>query len=351
MKDSPAPTPRAYGGDLLERIDGTDRVLFCPLAKGWAPRRERTLTTAEYPGTAVSWGDEIFEVAAAEPLAEGGVRYRLVPWREGHAIRRMEPYDAPSEAARAAGRADIERRVAARRLSIVLAPLAGLLPGRVQERLESEFGAPALAMTITSAAPLFLVGFLGVFDGLLRGLGGGLGLPGWLALPGPIAFYLLIESSLRLASAVATGQPMGSLPVVLAWEATAAFRTPASARRASPLPAESDADRFRMLEPLLSLLSPDDQRRLSERFGFDPIRWGRITAVLLLLVCGSNVLAAAVNAAAGRAGGADAAWLVAGTPLAIEQIVRLRRLRERRAAGSVLGALVRPLARRLLRAG
>jgi hypothetical protein len=106
-----------------------------------------------------------------------------------------------------------------------------------------------------------------------------------------------------------------------------------------------------MLEPFLSLLSPEEQGRLEERFGFDPIRWGKITAALILLVCGANVFTAAVNAAASRAGGADAAWLLLGTPLTLEQIARWRRLRELRPAGSVLGALVRPLARRLLRDG
>jgi hypothetical protein len=339
--------PRAYGADRLERAGEGERVLLCPLAKAWTPRRERTLTTSEFPGTAVSWGGEIFEVAAAEPLA-AGVRYRLVPWREGQAIRRMEPYDAPSEAARAAGRTDLERRVAARGLSIALAPLGGLLPGRVQQRMESEFGAPAVWMTISSAAPLFVVGFLGVLNGFLGGLGGDLGLPRWLAPGGPVGFYLLIESSLRLASAIAMGQPMGSLPVVLAWEAWSAVRVEPEKRRAPRIPAESDADRFRMMEPFLALLTPEEQRGLEERFAFDPIRWGRIGAAILFLVCGSNAFAAAVNAAAGRATGADAAWLLVGTPLALEQVLRWRRLREGRPAGSVLGALVRPLARRLL---
>jgi hypothetical protein len=203
-------------------------------------------------------------------------------------------------------------------------------------------------MTISSAAPLFVVGFLGVLNGFLGGLGGDLRLPRWLAPGGPVGFYLLIESSLRLASAIAMGQPMGSLPVVLAWEAWSAVRVEPEKRRASRIPAESDADRFRMMEPFLALLTPEEQRRLEERYAFDPIRWGRIGAAILFLVCGSNAFAAAVNAAAGRATGADAAWLLAGTPLALEQLARWRRLRERRPAGSVLGALVRPLARRLL---
>jgi hypothetical protein len=343
-----ADSPRAYGSDRLERSDVAERVLLCASPKAWTPRRERTLTSAEYPGTAAAWGGDVFEVAAAEPLAGGGIRYRLVPWSDGHAIRRMEQYDAASEAARSADRTDLRRRVLARRLSIALAPLAGLLPGRVQSRMEGDFGAPALAMTVSSAAPLFVVGLLGVLERFVGGLGGSFGFPAWLAPPAPIAVHLLVESALRLASAAAMLQPMGSLPVVLVWEAVGAARgrtAPAAASRDW-----SDEDRYRMLEPLLSLLSPEEQSRLSERFAFQPVRWGRITAGILLVVCGTNVLAALGAAAIGRFAAVDAFWLLAGIPLGLEQVVRWRRLASGKAAGSVLGALVRPLARPLLRA-
>jgi hypothetical protein len=358
MTDPSAPAPvRAHGSDRLERADERERVLLCEVEKAWSPRRDRTLTQAEHPGTAVSWDGVLFEVRAAEPAAEGAVRYRLAPWPDAHAIRRMEHYDEASEAARGASRSDLRRRVAARRLSIALAPLGGLLPGRVQERMESELGAPALAMTISSAAPLFVVGLLGVLERFVGGLGGGFGFPRWLAPPAPVAVYLFVESALRLASAAAALQPMGSLPVVVAWEAVAAMRRGSGSGsgnggvppRSAAADAWPDEDRFRMLEPFLALLSPEEQSRLEERFAFRPLRWGRITAGILLAVCGSNVLAALVAAAARRFSVADALWLLGGTPLAIEQAARWRRLASGRPAGSVLGALVRPLARPLLR--
>jgi hypothetical protein len=352
VTDGVPAAPRAYGADRLERADADERVLLCPTEKAWTPRLARTLTKAEHPGTAVSWDGEIFEVRAAEPLPGGGVRYRLEPWRDEHAIRRMEHYDAANEAARAADRTDQRRRVGARGLSIVLAPLAGLLPGRVQERMETEVGAPAVAMTVSSAVPLLLLGVWGAVQRAVGGqLSGGPELPEWLLPSMPVAMYLVLESVLRLTSAIAMARPMGSLPVVLAWEAWQAFRGASDDRPATRLPEESDADRFRMVEPFLALLAPEEQSRLEERFAFDPIRWGKITAALILLVCGTNAFAAAVNAATGRGSLADAVWLVAGTLLSIEQIARWRRLRERRPAGSVLGALVRPLARRLLRDG
>ena len=364
MAETPPPEEpaRAWGADRLERADDRERVLLCPREKAWTPRRERTLTRPEHPGTAVSWGGAIFEVRAAEPLKgagagnAGGIRYRLAPWEERHAIRRMEAYDAASEAAREDDRAGRRASVRARKLSILLAPLAGLLPGRVQQRMEGDFGAPAVAMTVSSAAPLFLAGFLGVFDRFLGGVGGGLDLPAWLTAAAPVALYLFAESSLRLASALAMGQPMGSLPVVLAWEAWEALKegsrprapTPAAAP-ADPGAAERDAsDRFQMLEPLLSLLTPAEQSLLAGRFGFDPIRWGRITAGILLAVGALNALASLANAAGGRFGAGDALWLLAGGALALEQAARWRRLAAGAPAGSVLGMLVRPLARPLL---
>ena len=120
----------------------------------------------------------------------------------------MERYDGASEAARGAEQLDRRERIRRRRLSILFAPLVGLLPGETQKRMEGEFGAPAVAMTIASALPLAVAGFLGLFGHLLGSVGGGLGLPEVLTPPFPVAIYLCMESALRLASAVAAGEPM-----------------------------------------------------------------------------------------------------------------------------------------------
>jgi len=352
----PVEAPRAWGDDRLELATDAERVLVCPLPKAWTARRDRTLTTAEHPGTAVSWGSGIFEVRAAEPVEGGGMRYRLAPWDDRHAIRRMESYDSASERVRESGRAEVLRGVGARWVSILLAPLAGLFPGRVQERMETEFGAPAVAMTISSAIPLLLLGVWGIVERAVGGqLAGGPVLPAWLLPSIPVAMYLAVESALRLASAAAMGRPMGSLPVVIACEAWNELRSPrAAAGRAGVERDDSSAaqrdsvDRFQMLEPLLSFLSPPEQTRLAERFGFDPIRWGRITAAILLAACGSNAVVALVNLIARRFSAADAFWLFAGGAVAAEKVARWRRLAAGEPAGSVLGALVRPLARSLL---
>jgi hypothetical protein len=344
---------RAFGADRFETGTGEELFLVCPAPKSWIPRQERTLTRAEYPGTAVECEGRILEVRAAEPQGDGGVRYRLAPWEEGHAIRRLERYDAANEQARASEQADRGGNLRKRRLAIVLAPLAGLLPGAVQKKMESEFGAPSIAMTISSALPLFVVGFLGVFERFVGGLGGGLGWPVWLVPPLPIALYLFMESALRLGSAVAMGEPMGSLPVTIAYEAWRESRNPRGEKASpgssptAPTPAEGLHDRYRMLEPLLSLLPGPEQRDLEKRFGFDAIRWGRITAATLLAVGGGNALASLLNLGARHGSVADLAWLLAGGFLAIEQVRRWRRFSRGEPAGSVLSALVRPLAKPL----
>jgi hypothetical protein len=348
----------AFGEDRVERGPGEEAALLCPVSKpSWTPRREKTLTTAAYPGTAVEWNGQIFEVRRAQPLPEGGMRYVLAPWDEGHAIRRLERYDAESERGRSDTRNDLASRVRRRRASILLAPLAGFLPGNVQKEMESEFGAPAIAMTIASALPLAVIGFLGLLDrllGMFGGPGAGLGFPVWLAPPYFIALYLFGESALRLGSAIAMEEPMGSFPVVVCYAAWREAREPRLPPPGADVSAErrgrDASDRFRMLEPLLALLSAAEQETLTRRFGFEPVRWGRITAAILLVLSGTNFLVAIMNLSAGTLRFADGLWLLAGGALTGEQIRRLRLLAAKRPAGSLLAFLVRPLAKPLLTA-
>ncbi len=225
-------TMRAFGTDRTETGAGETIILVCAAPKSWAPRGERTLTTAEYPGTAVEWDGSLFEVLRADPTPGGGMRYHLGPWKEGHAIRRMERYDEVTESIREGERRDRSRDLGKRRLAILLAPLAGLLPGEIQKKMERDFGAPALGMTVVSALPLFVVGFLGLFRFMVGSAGGALAFPGWLAPSFPIAAYLFGESALRLASAIAGGEPMGTLSAALVlavWRAAQQSKTETTA--------------------------------------------------------------------------------------------------------------------------
>ncbi len=347
-------TPSAYGADQARTRANGEIELSCPFAKAWTARSGKTISSAEYPGTAVEWEGRIFEVLGADPMPQGGMLYRLGPWPDNHAIRRLEHYDQVSEELRAADRRDRRADDGKRRLALLLSPLAGLLPADIQKKMERAFGAPALAMTIASAVPLFLIGFLGLFAFLAQKAHATLDLPAWLAPPMPIAAYLFGESALRLASALAGQEPMGSLPVVFAvtlWRSLQRPRAPRPAGAAAPVLDEQGLqDRFQVLEPALAFLPAREQEFLAGRFGFDAVRWGRITAGVLLA---ASVLNALVSLSAFGAGDGivwSVVWLLPVGYLAVEQLRRFQALARGEPAGSVLGLLVRPFARPLLAA-
>jgi hypothetical protein len=342
--------------------------LVCREPRGWIPRRGRAHSAGEFPGTAVRWESEIFEVVEALAAADGAQRYRLEPWPDRHAIRAIETYDASSPDRRSRERAGNRRNVARRRWAILFAPILGHLPGAVQHRMEVEFGAPAFGMTVASALPLIALGLVSWLYSMAAAYGAGLfgaaGAPGQgeasiasipALLPLPVALYFVVESGLRLGLAFLQAGPVGSLPGALAYaifEAVAGKRSSAPAFRGLPASSgQAERDRYRMLEAFLALLSPKEQAALAERFGFEPLRWGRFTAKLLLLVGGVNALASLTAFAARTCGYGDLLWLLAGTALSAEQIARLRRIARGKPAGSVLGALVRPMAGPLLGPG
>ena len=348
-------TTRAFGEDRLEvRADGS-RLLTCPVAKEWQPRTGGGQTRAEHPGTAVRWEDQIFEVVEASPLFDRQIRYVLRPWEERHAIRVIRDYDESSETARRAQIAADRVGQTRRRTSILLAPLAGHLPAPVQERMEGDFGAPARAMTIASALPLFVLGVLGVLANRAAAMGGGSDFLPWLAVHPVICLWLAVEHGVRLGIAFLHAEPVGSLEGTIAWEAwrmarrVPADRSPPPAWRGSPASAEqAERDRFRMLEPLLALLSPAEQEALERRFGFEPVRWGRRTMIFLAVLGAVNAFISFGHWLGGGSAPGDAFWFVVGAGLLVEQVRRRRMLTAGRPAGSVLGGLVRPLAKKLL---
>ncbi len=149
---------------------------------------------------------------------------------------------------------------------------------------------------------------------------------------------------------------MGSLPGFLLWRlATALSKTRAPAPGEKPVDADgssgvrhSHRDRFLVGEPLWSLLPAADQDLLRSRFGFEALRWGRVTAATLFVVGAANALASAAAFAAGLGGVVDGLWLAAGLALCGEQVFRWGENRLERPRGSALGWIVRPLARPLL---
>lgn len=309
---------------------------------------------ALHPGTAVRWEDAIWEVVSAEATPAGTFRYELTPWDDQHAIRVLAPYDEASEAARAADRRDVGRRKGARRIVLLLAPVAGLLPGRVQERFETELGLRATTLTLASLVAPVVVGFLSLVLTVSAGFAPGLGMEGPDASPLlPLLACLFPESLVRFVVAMAQGRPIGSLlgaPLYILGRAAGWVPPPDGAPASGgPTPeGHVPGDRYLMIEPLLSFLPVGDQLSLRDRYGFSPVTWGKRTAWFLLFYPGLTAPAHALRLLTGGGGFRSALLLALAAGLSLEQVRRLRRLSLGQPAPSVLGPVVAPIARPLL---
>jgi hypothetical protein len=225
--------PEAHGRDRAAPVAGGRWAISSPFSKGWRARRAGTRTTPEHPGTAVEWDGSLFEVVAMQPVG-AGVRYTLAPWEDRHTIRVHEPYDDAAEERRSRERGNERRRRGKRRLLLLLSPLAGHLPAEVQEGWEREDDAPAALLTLISALPLFVFGFLCAFSLTIRAFTGVVLLP----FPEKVLFfgvYLFVESGFRLSVAWSQQRPAGSLAGHLVWEIARRLR-PAPASSGSPPP-------------------------------------------------------------------------------------------------------------------
>lgn len=346
--------PRPFGTDRVEELPAGVFRLLCRRPKSWTPRKSAEHGTALHPGTAVRWEDDLWEVVAVADLPAGGARYDLAPWDDQHAIRVLLPYDDTSEAERDADARDVGRRRAAGRLTLLLAPVAGLLPGRVQERLGSELGIRAATLTLASVFVPMAAGTYALLMTLASGFGAGVRLGGPAFEPlFPLLAFFLPESLLRFGVAMAQDRPVGSilgLPLYLLARATGLVRPPPSPPESRKPTAERRiTDRYLMLEPLLSFLPVEDQRRLTEQYGFAAVTWGKRTAWLLLVYPGLTAPAQLASLLTRGGSIVGVLLLVATLLLAVEQIWRLRKLSRGEVAPSVLGRAVRPFAAPLLR--
>lgn len=307
-----------------------------------------------HPGAAIRWEDALWEVVTARDTPGSGASYELAPWDDQHAIRVLLPYDETSEAERLADARDVARRRAAGRLTLLLAPVAGLLPGRVQERLGTELGIRAATLTLASVFVPMAAGTYALLMILASGFGAGIRLGGPAVEPLlPLLAFFLPESLLRLGVAMAQDRPVGSilgLPLYLFARATGLVEPPPSPPESrEPTAERCIADRFLMLEPLLSFLPAEDQRRLAEQCGFAAITWGKRTAWLLLVYPGFTAPAQLASLLVRGGSLVGVLLLVATLLLAVEQVLRLRKLSRGEVAPSVLGLAVRPFAAPLLR--
>jgi hypothetical protein len=309
---------------------------------------------ALHPGTAIRWEDELWEVVSAEDLPGGGLSYELARWDDQHAIRVLLPYDETSESERIADARSLERKRSGAYVVYLLSPIVGLLPGRVQERLEAELGVRATILSLASIPAPAAVGTFALLMTLASGFGPALQLSGPDFGPLlPLLSLLLVESFFRLVVAMAQGRPIGSvlgLPLYLLARLTGLVAPPESAGPTEAPAAERLlADRYLLIEPLLSFLPVSDQLRLEESRGFAPMTWGKRTAWFLLVYPGLTAPAQAANLLARGGGFFGVSLLVATLFVAAEQVLRLRRLSRGEPAPSVLRRLVAPFAAPLLR--
>jgi hypothetical protein len=339
---------QAYGSDRVRPGGGEQWILMSRFPKQWTPRAAKTLTTAEFPGTAVLWEERYFEVVDAEGLPQGGAKYVLEPWREMHIMRTTDRYDAEREAERLLEwRAGFSRE-RKRKSANALALLTGHLPAIIQEELGRELGVMPQRLTLISVA-----GMYAVVIGLVVWIAGGM----IAQNPRPFPIYILtgylfVETCSRFNAGWIRGRPMGSLLGVIGYIIyyfTVADRTRATSPFAqekgssitiSATPEERIAsDALLMRESLVTLLSPADQARVAERFGYDYKRQSRFIAAVILIFASLGIATSIHNRAI--------VSLLLATLLAGEQLFRLAIL-GRRPAGSVLGILARPFVRKLL---
>jgi len=345
---------RAYGSDRV-RISGAKVILHSRLGKGWTPRTPKSLTHAEFPGTAIYWDEEYYEVLTADLLPAGGVRYVLSEWRDDHAIRDFQPYNEESESRLAA---DYELAARQRKHSVaarVAAMFLGHLPAHVQLHLANELGLFPHRMTIWSIVLVLLATGAVVYVSVATYMRG-------VANPIPdgvlvLTFVMLAESMPRFLVAMTQLRPMGSLLGILVYlffwllhpnrqRLVSPFQSAKGEglMQLPPSPEVELQDVLEMRAPLLTLLTPAEQALLAERFGFDyrkhayGITWSILVCALLgvvsMLPKASHSLSALVS-------------LICAGLVVLEQALRLLAFK-RGPAGSVFGALVRPFARDLI---
>jgi hypothetical protein len=113
-------------------------------------------------------------------------------------------------------------------------------------------------------------------------------------------------------------------------------------------PAEDVAlrDSFEMKQPLLTLLTPAEQMKLAERFGFDYRRSAYGVAWIILICAALGAFTSYIELDQSGSFTSLLSMLIA-VAVVVEQALRLRAFR-RGPAGSIFAVIVRPFVRNLL---
>ncbi|HET7710691.1 MAG TPA: hypothetical protein VFL80_02050 [Thermoanaerobaculia bacterium] len=325
------------------------------LPKGWKGRTVRTPTNPEVPGTAILCEEQWYEVLEAHERAHGS-EYVLAPWSDAHAMRTTERYDDAREAERAAAHRRAIQRERGRFIASLGGVFTGHLPAVVQEELGSELGVSPQRLTLVSVVPQFVIFGIAVHLYLNTRLASAAPLPFavWL-----LVFYLVVDGLIRFQMAYVQNRPCGSVFGLIAyliyWGLSPRRReliSPFAEEKGMRLffaprdPEVAKRDSYRMREPFFTLLSPAEQERLATLHGFDyRAHASQVAAVILFFaLCG---LVTSIASFTVEVRLSAILSLIAALYLAVEQIRRLLTF-SRRPAGSVLGVVIRPLARRFL---
>jgi len=200
-------TPEFFPDRVIPAADGDPVALwvYAVLPKeGWVPHSPGDLTRAEHPGSAIKYGDQVYELMRVEETVEGGYefRYGLRKWDPQYAVRHLVNYTLKTQMDAAAAHRDMTRTQWLRSVIIWLFPIVGLAPDPLQREWEKKTG---LSMAWVSGGSA-LFGLALAFA--LRGASED---SRFVA----VVFYLALESFARLFWISISHRPHGSLLLTL----------------------------------------------------------------------------------------------------------------------------------------
>ncbi len=217
----PSPSPGKILPDRLQNAGPGEPVevwIYTAFQKdGWVARKGGDQTRADHPGTAIRVGDDLLEIIVVEAAGEAGytVRYGLRKWEPQHAVRKVIPFNAQTQAEAAVDYLEEQHRKTLRQRILWLFPLAGLAPDPLQREWEKETGLNMSVISAVSAVTMAIV-FLT--------LAGVFGRSPENQVRQPILAFLAIESFIRLLWIVLSQKPHGTVLLTfpyLLWEAVA----------------------------------------------------------------------------------------------------------------------------------
>jgi len=194
------------------RGDPVDVWIYSVLPKeGWVPHSPGDFTHAEYPGSAVKYGSQVYELVRVEETARDGyqIRYGLRTWNPQFAIRHLVDYTLETQREAAAIQWEVEKVARLRNLILWLAPFAGFAPDPMQRAWAEKTGLSMGWISVGSAVFGCAVAFVlrGAFENVYWTVG---------------LLYLALESFARVfwigISHRPHGSPLLTMPYIL-WQA------------------------------------------------------------------------------------------------------------------------------------